>query len=360
VSVNGPASAPHPRDGSPYFSATWTDPVTEARGYLVIDTLIRGIAGGGLRMRRGCTLQEVADLARAMTLKEAISYSDGARYVPLGGAKGGIDFDPLDPQARDVLRRYLEAMLPLLQTRWATGEDLGVRQDDLDQLAAELGLRSTVDAALPQVADGAEAGLARLAAAFAARERDIGLGELVGGYGVARAALSALEARGQDPRNSRAVIQGFGSMGGATVRYLADSGVRIVGIADAAGLVVNDDGLDVEALLRRRDRHGRIDRTTLRRADSELPREAWASRPCDVAIPAATSYAIDERVARSMDCAMWTLFGDIEPTPAAAFAAIDQTIGTLVAEAFARREPGKSRRSAGMAMAAERAAAARR
>jgi glutamate dehydrogenase (NAD(P)+) len=383
----------------PYFSATWTDPITDAHGYLVIDTLVRGIAGGGLRMRRGCTLREVADLARAMTLKEAISYREGARYVPLGGAKGGIDFDPLDPRARDVLRRYLEAMLPLLETRWAAGEDLGVRQDDLDQLAAELGLRSTVDAALRHVIDGAEAGLARLAAAFAARERDLGLGELVGGYGVARAALTALETLGHGARDSSAVIQGFGSIGGATARYLADSGVRVVGIADAGGLIFNDDGLDVEALLRRRDRHGRIDRTMLGPADARLPREDWASRPCDVAIPAATSYAIDERAARRMACAVvveaanvatlpgaeellarrgipvvpdfvanlaanawwwWTLFGDIEPTPAAAFDRIEQTIGPLVAEVFRRSGRDRSLRSTAIAMAAERAAAALR
>jgi hypothetical protein len=145
----------------PYMSLTWTDAETGARGYLVIDALIRGLAGGGLRMRRGCTLAEVSDLARAMSRKEAIAFRPGARYLPLGGAKGGIDFDPDEPRARGVLRRYLQAMLPLLQTRWAAGEDLGVRQDELDELAAELGMRSTVDAALPYVEDGAAAGLGR-------------------------------------------------------------------------------------------------------------------------------------------------------------------------------------------------------
>ena len=97
----------------PYMSLTWTDAETGARGYLVIDALIRGLAGGGLRMRRGCTLAEVSDLARAMSRKEAIAFRPGARYLPLGGAKGGIDFDPDEPRARGVLRRYLQAMLPL-------------------------------------------------------------------------------------------------------------------------------------------------------------------------------------------------------------------------------------------------------
>ena len=169
----------------PYLSVIWTDPETGAHGYLVIDTVVRGVAGGGLRMRPGCTLAEVADLARAMTYKEAIAFRRGAHYLPLGGAKGGIDFDPTDHRAREVLGRYLEAMLPLLEVRWAVGEDLGVRQDELDELAAALGMSSTVDAALRYVHDGPDAGLARLRAAFACADRGVGLGELVGGYGVA-------------------------------------------------------------------------------------------------------------------------------------------------------------------------------
>jgi glutamate dehydrogenase (NAD(P)+) len=113
----------------------------------VIDTLIGGLAAGGIRMRPGCTVAEVADLARAMTRKDAIAYQEGSRHRPVGGAKGGIDFDPLDPRAPEGLTRFLKAMRPLLQTCWAAGEDLGVRQDDLDRIVRHLGLRWTVDAA---------------------------------------------------------------------------------------------------------------------------------------------------------------------------------------------------------------------
>jgi len=374
--------------------------VTGAKGYLVIDTLVRGIAGGGLRMRPGCTLEEVAELARAMTLKEAIAYRPGMRYTPLGGAKGGIDFDPLDPRARGVLRRYLEAMLPLLRTRWAAGEDLGVRQDELDELVVLLGLRSTVEAALGHVPDGVDAGLARLAAAFAVRERGLGLGELVGGRGVARAALAALAAIGRDARDATAVIQGFGSIGGASARYLADAGVRVIGVADRAGLIVNERGLDVETLLARRDRHGGLDRSALGVRDRQCSGERWTQIPCDILVPAAVSYAIDAQSARSalpevavvveganVACGpgaelalaargipvvpdfianmatnawwWWTLFGDVQPSAQAAFALVDRTIGALVEEVFARSADGEPLRRAALAMAAERAAAAR-
>lgn len=108
-----------------YFEVTWTDPVTDAKGYLVIDRLVRGISSGGLRMRAGCTLAEVRGLAQGMTLKEAMHYEEGARYVPLGGAKGGIDFDPYSADAEQVLFRYLAAMKPLIEQRWTMGRISG-------------------------------------------------------------------------------------------------------------------------------------------------------------------------------------------------------------------------------------------
>ena len=48
---------------APYFEVTWTDPVTRAKGFLVLDRLVRGISSGGLRIRAGCSLSEVRGLA---------------------------------------------------------------------------------------------------------------------------------------------------------------------------------------------------------------------------------------------------------------------------------------------------------
>lgn len=67
---------------SPFLSLTWTDHVTGRQGHLVVDRLVRGVCSGGLRMRAGCTLEEVTGLARGMSLKEALHYDPEARYVP--------------------------------------------------------------------------------------------------------------------------------------------------------------------------------------------------------------------------------------------------------------------------------------
>ena len=80
-----------------YLELTWTDEVTGIKGYVVIDTLSRGVAGGGLRMREGVTLDEVRDLAAAMTLKEAVVYTDGRPVRPARRCQGRHRLRPLRP-----------------------------------------------------------------------------------------------------------------------------------------------------------------------------------------------------------------------------------------------------------------------
>ncbi|MBW1595644.1 Glu/Leu/Phe/Val dehydrogenase dimerization domain-containing protein [Streptomyces sp. JJ38] len=271
----------------PYLQVTWRDSETSARGYVVIDQLVTGIATGGLRMRPGCTADEVGALAREMTLKM------GAFGIHVGGAKGGIDFDPADPRAAEVRERFLQAARPLLERFWVTAGDLGTQQEELDRSFARVGLGETsFHAAVVRAPDEGEV-RARVRRAFAARTDGLKLSELVGGFGVAEAALAALEQRGVPAATASAVVQGFGAMGGSTALYLARAGVRVVGITDARGLVLNTSrGLDVELLLSARSPGGVIDRSVLRDDDQERPGEAWLSQDVDVLVPAAVSYTI--------------------------------------------------------------------
>ncbi|MGW7434085.1 Glu/Leu/Phe/Val dehydrogenase dimerization domain-containing protein [Streptomyces sp. NPDC054861] len=289
-------TSPHPSrtTSPPHLEVTWTDPVTGRKGYVVIDRLVRGVASGGLRMREGCTLDEVRGLAAGMTRKEALHYDPGNRYIPLGGAKGGIDCSPHDPAADAVLGRFLEAVGALLKHHWTTGEDLGLRQDTLDRVLAGLGVESSVEAVYPLLEDPAGA-RRRLADAFAVDVDRIPLPDLVGGLGVAESALTALDRLGIPRTSARAAVQGFGSMGGATARYLARAGVRVVALVDALGVVANPDGLDVEELLRTRDALGGIDRSRLRPGDTEADGDSWLDVDCEVLVPAAVSYCVHPR-----------------------------------------------------------------
>ncbi|MEU1404060.1 Glu/Leu/Phe/Val dehydrogenase dimerization domain-containing protein [Streptomyces sp. NPDC005728] len=361
---------------APLMSLVWTDHITGRRGFLVVDRLVRGVASGGLRMRPGCTLEEVAGLARGMTMKEALHYNPEGRYVPLGGAKGGIDCDPQAPEAYGLLVRYLRAMRPYIESLWTTGEDLGLSQDLVDRAAAEAGLVSSVQAVYPLL-DDETAARTRLSDAFAVEVDGIGLDELAGGCGVAESVLAALDRASVPYRGTRVAVQGLGTMGGATARFLARAGLTVVAVADIKGTLANPEGLDVETLLAARDAYGTVDRSVLRPGDRELPGDAWLSADAEVLVPAAVSYAIgtaeQERItarwiveaanmpvlpeAEALLAARgvtvlpdvvvnsatnawwwWTLFGDIGPDADEAFAHIRRSMRALVGLMLTRAE----------------------
>ena len=361
-------------DKSPLLSVTWTNPVTGRHGYLVIDRLVRGVSSGGLRMRDGCTLSEVAGLARGMSMKEALHYDPSARYIPFGGAKGGIDFDPTSPGAYDVLVRYLRAMRPHIEQFWTTGEDLGLTQAVIDRAVADAGLVDSIQAVYPLLADHASA-RRRLAKAAAVTVDDIGLGELAGGCGVAEAVLTALDRQGDDHSGVTVSIQGLGTMGGATARFLDQAGLRITAVADVHGTIADPAGLDVEALLAARDPFGAIRREELKPGWRDLPRDAWLSADVEVLVPAAVSGHItpaneqdikarfiaeaanmpvrpeaeDRLIARGVTILpdvvvnsgtnawwWWTLFGDIGAHAGEAFAKIQASIRQLTGEVLAQ------------------------
>jgi glutamate dehydrogenase (NAD(P)+) len=271
----------------PFLRIVWSDPESPATGYVVVDRLVCGIATGGLRTRAGCTLAEVEDLAREMSLKA------GAYRLPVGGAKGGIDHPADAPDVDEVRARFVAAVRPLLDTVWVTAGDLGTPQAALDAVFARAGLGpSSLRAALLRSPDQ-PAVAARVRAMFTLVDDGLAMPDLIGGYGVAEAALAGLAGLGLPPPRSRAVVQGFGAMGGSSALYLHRAGVRVVGLCDARGLVHNPvRGLDVPALLATRRPGGLIDRTALRSDDEQLPGEAWLDVEAEVAVPAATSYSV--------------------------------------------------------------------
>ena len=269
----------------PYLRLHWEDEWTGARGYLVIDTLVGGLATGGTRMRPGCSLREVEDLARGMTRKTA------AFGLPVGGAKGGIDFDPKDARAGEVLERFCEAMRPFLDRHWVTAEDLGVPQHLIDEVFARLGMRQSYHAAIERSADPAAAA-ERILRGLRTAVPGGRLGDVIGGYGVAQACLAAAHARGWEPQDTTVAIQGVGTMGGGAAWYLHEAGVRVVAVADAVGTLHDPAGLDVPALLAARDRYGEIDRTALPGRIRRLERDRVLGSDVDILVPAAVSYAI--------------------------------------------------------------------
>ena len=85
----------------------WKDSETEAEGWVVINSLRGGAAGGGTRMHPRVDKREVESLAKTMEVKFTVSGPQ------IGGAKSGIKFDPKDPRKEGVLKRWYAAVAPL-------------------------------------------------------------------------------------------------------------------------------------------------------------------------------------------------------------------------------------------------------
>jgi glutamate dehydrogenase (NAD(P)+) len=267
----------------PYLVCEWRDSGTGARGFFIIDRLINDMCSGGIRMRQGLSQAEVFDLARTMSHKMAVL------DIPYGGAKAGVDYDPSAPDASDVLRRFLLAIRPFIAERYATGADLGTREDDIIAACQLIGLTHPLQSGFRSEGSAA---LTRVRTALALREDGIPITELIAGYGVAECTLEAASALGMDMRGATVSLQGFGNVGGAAARYLHRAGARFLAIADVEGTVCDPDGLDVMALLRERDRFGRINRAALPAGTRRGPEDAWLDQEADIVIPAAIGGAI--------------------------------------------------------------------
>ena len=280
---------------APYLVSDWHDDASGARGWFVIDRLVGGMCSGGIRMRPGVTIGEVTDLARTMSHKMAVL------DIPYGGAKSGIDFDPASPQAPAVLRGFIEAIKPFIAERYATGADLGTREDDIIAACQLVGLTHPLQAGFKS--EGG-AGLNRVRQALGLTSEGIPITELIAGYGVAECTVEAAQVLGMRLRGATVALQGFGNVGGAAARYLDREGVRLIAVADIEGAVLDEKGLDVGHLLSIRDRFGRIDRARLPASARRAPEPAWMEQSVDILIPAAIGHAIRSDNQGSIQCGL--------------------------------------------------------
>ncbi len=120
---------------APEIVFEWNDAPTGAQGFLVINSLRGGAAGGGTRMRKGLTRHEVVSLAKTMEIKFSVS------GPAIGGAKSGINFDPNDPRKKEVLERWYKVVAPILKSYYGTGGDMNIDEiDDVIPITEEYGI----------------------------------------------------------------------------------------------------------------------------------------------------------------------------------------------------------------------------
>lgn len=242
---------------SPEIVFNWKDPETEAEGWVVINSLRGGAAGGGTRMRKGLDLNEVLSLAKTMEVKFTVS------GPAIGGAKSGINFDPSDPRKKGVLERWYKAVAPLLKYYYGTGGDLNVDEiHEVIPITEQCGVWHPQEGVFnghfsPTEADKINRiGQLRQGVIKVIENpvyspnvnRKYTIADMITGYGVAVAVKHFYNIYGGEIKNKRAVIQGFGNVGAAAAYYLAYMGAKIVGIIDKVGGIINEDGFTFEEI----------------------------------------------------------------------------------------------------------------
>ncbi|MHA7130387.1 Glu/Leu/Phe/Val dehydrogenase dimerization domain-containing protein [Algoriphagus namhaensis] len=239
----------------PEVTFEWSDSETEAEGWVVINSLRGGAAGGGTRMRKGLDKREVESLAKTMEVKFTVS------GPAIGGAKSGINFDPNDPRKEEVLKRWYKAVMPLLKNYYGTGGDLNV-----DEIHEVIPITESYGLWHPQ--EGIVNG--HFHATEPEKIRKIGqlrqgvskvledplytpngpkkytVADMITGYGVAEAVNHYYKIWGGQIKGKRAVIQGWGNVGAAAACFLAVEGVKIVGIIDREGGVMREEGYSLD------------------------------------------------------------------------------------------------------------------
>ena len=241
----------------PEIVFNWKDSETEAEGWTVINSLRGGAAGGGTRMRKGLDMNEVLSLAKTMEVKFTVS------GPAIGGAKSGINFDPNDPRKKGVLQRWYKAVSPLLKSYYGTGGDLNVDEiHEVIPMTEECGVWHPQEGVFnghfkPTEADKINRigqlrqGVVKVIEnpAFSPDvARKYTVADMITGYGVAEAVKHFYAIYGGSAQGKRAIVQGWGNVGSAAAFYLAKMGVKVVGIIDRDGGLINKEGFTFEEI----------------------------------------------------------------------------------------------------------------
>jgi glutamate dehydrogenase/leucine dehydrogenase len=237
----------------------WHDSETEAEGWIVINSLRGGAAGGGTRMRKGLSKEEVTSLAKVMEIKFSVA------GPAIGGAKSGINFDPADPRRWGVLQRWYKAALPLLKHYYGTGGDLNVDElKDVIPITEDLGLWHPQEGIVRghlQPSEGSQInviGQLRYGCTKIVEDPEYvpegnshkyAVADLITGYGVSESVRHFYQLYHNTTLEGKtAIIQGWGNVASAAACYLAKEGVKIVGIIDRAGGLIQPNGFSLDEI----------------------------------------------------------------------------------------------------------------
>ena len=273
------------------FRVCWVDDrgqVQVNRGYRIQHSMAIGPYKGGLRFHPSVNLSVLKFLAFEQTFKNALT------TLPMGGGKGGSDFDPKGKSKGEVMR-FCQAFASELFRH--VGPDTDVPAGDIGVGGREVGFIAGMYKKLSNSA----------ASVFTGKGLSFG-GSLIRpeatGYGTVYFADEMLKTRGKSFKGLRVSVSGSGNVAQYAVEKAMALGAKVVTVSDSSGTVVDEDGFTPEklAILMKVKNHdyGRVDDYAKQvGARFEAGKTPWHI-PVDVALPCATQNELHENDAKTL------------------------------------------------------------
>ncbi|HIM17176.1 MAG TPA: glutamate dehydrogenase [Dehalococcoidia bacterium] len=242
-------------------------------GYRIQHNGARGPYKGGVRFHPDADVEEVRALASLMTWKTALV------EIPFGGAKGGVQCDPLtmsNGELNRLTRRYTQNIEHLLGVnRDIPAPDLGTNAQTMAWMMDAYG---QIHGHTPGIVTG----------------KPVELGGSVGrdsatGRGAIYVTTEMAKDMNMDPAGARIVVQGFGQVGSWAARIAAEQGCTVIAVSDVDGGTFNSQGLDVEALVNLKDEGGSVQNF---KGGESISNNDLLELDCDILIPAAIDRVI--------------------------------------------------------------------
>ncbi len=275
------------------FRVPWIDDKGEFqinRGFRVQMSSAIGPYKGGIRLHPSVNLGMLKFLAFEQVLKNSLT------TLPMGGAKGGSDFDPKGKSDNEVMR-FCQSFMTELQRH--VGADTDVPAGDIGTGAREVGFMFGQYKRLRNEFVGVLTG----------KGLEFG-GSLIRpeatGYGTTYFAQYMLETKGDSLKGKRVAISGSGNVAQYAVEKCTQMGATVVSVSDSNGTIIDEAGIDAEKLAYIMDlknvKRGRIKEYAAKYPSSKYyeGQRPWQLVKVDVAMPCATQNELSEADAKAL------------------------------------------------------------
>ena len=273
------------------FDVEWVDDNGQKqvnKGYRVQFNNVNGVYKGGLRFHPTVNLSILKFLAFEQIFKNFLT------TLPMGGAKGGSDFDPKGKSDAEVIRfcdAFMKKLYPYI------GVDLDVPAGDIGVGAREIRAMYESYKKYSGKSDCSLTG----------KPLDLG-GSLcrteATGYGVTYFALEALKTyKNTDLRGKQVIVSGSGNVALYCLKKVTELGGKVIAMNDSSNAIYVPNGINFDILRAlKEDRRGRIKeyKDSVKDEVIVMPsKEIWSVK-CDVAFPCATQFELDENDAKKL------------------------------------------------------------